>query len=246
MSQIEEPRFETKSEWVYTRLREMIIGGELPSGERLRLTQLAERFHTSEMPVREALRMLQQDGLVVMESHRGATVATVTWERVYEAVLVRMHLEVLASREAAPRHDAGSVGELRALLQKMDRMVERNRAIEFSEANRRFHTLSYAPGPYPMLKAEIQQLWDTVWQTRSRSLFRLRPGRMRPAQREHRALVDAFEAGDGDAAGAAARTHMDHTLAAWAASEIAGRKTREPLVPGRPRSTGSGGRAGPR
>jgi DNA-binding GntR family transcriptional regulator len=215
MSQVEEPRYETKSEWVYARLREMIIGGELLSGERLRLTQLAERFHTSEMPVREALRMLQQDGLVVMESHRGATVATVTWERVYEAVLVRMHLEVLASREAASRHDAGSVGELRALLQKMDRMLERNRAIEFSEANRRFHTLSYAPGPHPMLKVEIQQLWDRVWQTRSRSLFRLRPGRMRPAQREHRVLVDAFEIGDSEAADAAARTHMDHTLAAW-------------------------------
>lgn len=215
MSQVEEPRFETKSEWVYARLREMIIGGELPSGERLRLTQLAERFRTSEMPVREALRMLQQDALVVMESHRGATVATVTWERVYEAVLVRMHLEVLAAREAAPFHDAGSIGELRALLQRMDRMVERNRAIEFSEANRRFHTLAYARGPYPMLKEEIQQLWDTVWQTRSRSLFRLRPSRMRPAQREHRALVDAFAAGDGDGAGAEARTHMDHTLSAW-------------------------------
>jgi DNA-binding GntR family transcriptional regulator len=215
MSQVEEPRFETKSEWVYARLREMIIGGELPSGERLRLAQLAERFRTSEMPVREALRMLQQDALVVMESHRGATVATVTWERVYEAVLVRMHLEVLAAQEAAPFHDSGSIGELRALLQKMDRMVERNRATEFSEANRRFHTLAYARGPYPMLNEEIQQLWDTVWQTRSRSLFRLRSGRMRPAQREHRALVDALEAGDGDAAGAEARTHMNHTLSAW-------------------------------
>jgi DNA-binding GntR family transcriptional regulator len=224
MSQVEEPRFETKSEWVYARLREMITGGELPSGERLRLTHLAERFQMSEMPVREALRMLQQDGLVVMESHRGATVATVTWERVYEAVLVRMHLEVLAAREAAPFHDAGSIGELRALLQKMDRMVERNRAIEFSEANRRLHTLSYARSPHPMLKEEIQQLWDTVWQTRSRSLFRLRPGRMRPAQREHRALVDAFEAGDGDAADAAARTHMEHTLTAWRSLRDARRK----------------------
>jgi DNA-binding GntR family transcriptional regulator len=215
MSQAAEPRFETKSEWVYARLREMITGGELASGERLRLTQLAERFRTSEMPVREALRMLQRDGLIVMESHRGATVVTVTWERVYEAVLVRMHLEVLAAREAAPYHGAESVRELRALLQRMDRMAERNRGTEFSEANRRFHTLSYEPCPHPMLKAEIQQLWDTVWHTRSRSLFRLRPGRMRPAQREHRALVDAFAAGDADAAEAAANAHSEQTLAAW-------------------------------
>lgn len=215
MSHVEEPRFETKSEWVYARLREMIIGGELPSGERLRLTQLAERFRTSEMPVREALRMLQQDDLVVMESHRGATVATVTWERVYEAVLVRMHLEVLASREAAGHHDEQSVEGLRELLGRMDRMAERHRGIDFSEANRRFHTLAYEPCPHQMLKTEIQQLWDTVWQTRSRSLFRMKPDRMRPAQHEHRALVDAFGAGDGDAADAAARTHMKHTLTAW-------------------------------
>jgi DNA-binding GntR family transcriptional regulator len=215
MSQAPEPRFETKSQWVYARLREMITTGELPSGERLRLTQLADRFRTSEMPVREALRMLQQDGLIVMESHRGAAVATVTWERVYEAVLVRMHLEVLASSEATPHHDAGSAGELRALLRRMDRMAERNRGIDFSEANRRFHTLAYEPCPHPMLKAEIQQLWDTVWQTRSRSLFRMKPGRMRPAQREHRALVDAFANHDAPAAAAAARTHMDRTLAAW-------------------------------
>lgn len=215
MSQAEEPRFETKSAWVYARLREMITSGDLPSGERLRLTQLGERFRTSEMPVREALRMLQQDGLIVMESHRGATVATVTWERVYEAVLIRMHLEVLASSEAAAHHDAESVGKLRALLQRMDRMADRNRGIDFSEANRRFHTLAYEPCPHPMLKAEIQQLWDTVWQTRSRSLFRMKPGRMRPAQREHRALVDAFENDDVGGAVAAARSHMDHTLAAW-------------------------------
>jgi DNA-binding GntR family transcriptional regulator len=58
------PRFQTKAEWVYAGLREMIATGELVSGERLPMAQLAERFQTSEMPVREALRMLQRDGLV--------------------------------------------------------------------------------------------------------------------------------------------------------------------------------------
>lgn len=215
MSQAGEPRFETKSEWVYARLRELITTGELPAGERLRLTQLAERFRTSEMPVREALRMLQQDGLVVMESHRGATVASVSWERVYETVLIRMHLEVLATREAATHHGEESIASLRDQLHRMDRLAERNRGIEFSETNRRFHTLAYDPVPLPLLTDEIQQLWDRVWQTRSRSLFRLRPGRMRLAQREHRAIVEAFAAADPEAAEAASRTHMEHTLAAW-------------------------------
>lgn len=215
MSPDAQPRFETKSEWVHARLRELITAGELRAGERLRMAQLAERFGTSEMPVREALRMLQQEGLVVIESHRGATVATVSWERVYETVLVRMHLETLAAREAASVHDADAISDLREALARMDRLAERNQGVAFSEANRRFHRLVYDPVPLPLLKAEIEQLWDVVWQTRSRSLFRAEPGRMRPAQREHRAIVDALGRRDPDAAERASRTHMGHTLAAW-------------------------------
>lgn len=220
-----EPRFQTKSEWVYARLRQLITTGELRSGERLRLTELSQRFRTSEMPVREALRMLQRDGLVDMQSHRGAAVATVTWERVYEAVLIRMHLEVLAAREAAPIHDEASVAELRGLLGRMDVMVDRDRPVPFSEANRRFHTVAYEPCPYPLLKEEIQQLWDTMWRTRSRSLFRMRPERMRLAQREHRVLVEAFAKSDVEAAERAARAHAERTLAAWRAVRDAGLHT---------------------
>ena len=66
--------FITKTDWVYNRLRAEILGGSLKPDDRLRLTALARRFEISEMPVREALRMLQRDGLISFESHRGATV----------------------------------------------------------------------------------------------------------------------------------------------------------------------------
>ncbi len=209
------PRFETKSEWVYARLREMITRGEFRSGERLRLSQLARRFRTSEMPVREALRMLQRDGLVDMESHRGATVARVTWERVYEAVMIRMHLEVLAAREAVPHHDDDSLAALEGILRKMDQMARRNRALEFSEGNRRFHTLVYEPCPYGLLKEEIQSLWDAMWRTRSQSLFRLTPERMPGAQREHWALFRAIRKRDSAKVAVLAEDHMLRTLEAW-------------------------------
>lgn len=211
------PPFETKSEWVYARLREMITRGEFRSGERLRLSRLAGRFRTSEMPVREALRMLQRDGLVDMESHRGATVARVTWERVYEAVMIRMHLEVLAAREAAPHHDDGSLTALEGILRKMDQMARRNRALDFSEANRRFHTLVYEPCPYRLLKEEVQRLWDAMWRTRSQSLFRLMPERMPGAQREHWALFRAVRQRDPARVTAMAEEHMARTLDAWGA-----------------------------
>lgn len=215
MNQAAAPRFETKSEWVYARLRDMITRGELRSGERLRLTHLAREFHTSVMPVREALRMLQRDGLIEMESHRGASVAHVTWERVVEAVMIRMHLETLAAREATGHHDAASLARLDQLLDRMDQLADRRRYKDYSEANRRFHTLAEDACPHPMLKQEIQQLWDAMWRARSRSLFRLTPERMTGAQREHRAMADALRRGDPAAVVATSEEHMRTTLAAW-------------------------------
>ncbi|HYF12594.1 MAG TPA: GntR family transcriptional regulator, partial [Actinomycetota bacterium] len=162
-------RFETKSEWVYAHLRDRIARGDVRSGERLRLAELAREFDTSVMPVREALRMLQRDGLVVMESHRGASVVRVTWERVVETVMIRMHLETLAAREATPYHDDATVDALTEVLGRLDALVERGRPKEFSEANRRLHTAIVDPCPHAQLKEEIQQLWDAMWRTRSRS-----------------------------------------------------------------------------
>lgn len=210
------PRFQTKAEWVYAGLREMIATGELAPGERLPMAQLAERFQTSEMPVREALRMLQRDGLVQMESHRGATVAVVDWDRVVEIVSVRMHLEVLAAAEAAAYHTAAqTLAPIDELVRRMDRLVERRRATEFSDANRRFHTMLYEPIPSPVLKEEIQSLWERMWRVRSQPLFRMDPDRARLAQHEHRAMLDAVGRQDPEAAEAAARTHRDATLEAW-------------------------------
>jgi DNA-binding GntR family transcriptional regulator len=205
----------TKTEWVYERLRDRITGGELRPGERLRLERLAEEFATSAMPVREALRMLQRDGLVDIESHRGAAVADVTWERVYQTVLLRMHLEVLAAREAAPHHDDGSAERAAGLYERMEQLAERKQSARYSEANRRFHTALYEPCPHPLLRQEIQRLWDVVWQTRAQSLFHLDPGRMGHAQREHRRLLEAVKHRDPLAAERAAADHRDRTLAAW-------------------------------
>src|SRR5215510_15775588 len=103
--------FTTKTDWVYERLRARILDGQHKADGRLRLTELAREFQISEMPVREALRMLQRDGLVRMENHRGATVVNLSWEHGAEIVSMRMHLEALALREATGRHSSHAIGE---------------------------------------------------------------------------------------------------------------------------------------
>ncbi|HEX6101992.1 MAG TPA: GntR family transcriptional regulator [Alphaproteobacteria bacterium] len=207
--------FTTKTDWVYNRLRTEILDGSLKPADRLRLTSLARRFETSEMPVREALRMLQRDGLVSFESHRGATVINLSLQRAAEIVAVRMHLEVLATAEAVPHHSSETLAELAAILERMNRQAEGRQAQRFTEANRRFHTLLYQPGPNRMLTDEIQVLWDRVWRARARSIFALDPGRMQAAQTEHWAIFEAARAGDPDAAAAAMAAHRAKTLASW-------------------------------
>ncbi|MBI4259120.1 MAG: GntR family transcriptional regulator [Actinobacteria bacterium] len=211
------PPFATKSEWVYGRLRDLITEGEFPPGEHLRLLDLARRFRVSEMPVREALRMLQRDGLVEMRSHRGAVVTDVRLEQVYELVLARMHLEEVALREAVPRHDEASLGPARRALERMERAAARGDPRSFSVGNRRFHAALYEPCPHALLKALVQELWDRLWHTRTQSLFRVRRERMGGALEEHRSILDAVASGDVGGAVARFRGHRDRTLAAWRA-----------------------------
>lgn len=208
--------FTTKTDWVYHRLRTEILSGSLKPDDRLRLTTLARRFETSEMPVREALRMLQRDGLVSFENHRGATVIKLSLQRAAEIVAMRMHLEVLAIREAAPHHTPRSLAEIAGVLERMDRQAEARQAPRFSEGNRRFHTLLYEPGLNRTLTEEIQVLWDRVWRARARSIFALDPTRMQAAQADHWAILEAVRAGQPDRAAEAMAQHRANTLASWA------------------------------
>jgi DNA-binding GntR family transcriptional regulator len=214
MSQAVRP-FLTKTEWVYAQMKQRILDGSFGPDDRLRLTELAREFQTSEMPVREALRMLHRDGLIVMHSHRGAIVASLSWAKAAEIVVVRTHLEVLAAREAAPHHDAASLQLLHQHVEQMDAAAAAGHAAGFSEANRLFHRVLYAPGPNAVLKEEIEDLWDRVWRTRSQSIFGLVPQRMAEAQAEHRAIVEAVGRRDADATAAAMASHRQATLAGW-------------------------------
>jgi DNA-binding GntR family transcriptional regulator len=207
--------FTTKTDWVYEQLRARILGGGQKVDGRLRLTALAQEFQISEMPVREALRMLQRDGLVRMENHRGATVINLSWEHAAAIVSMRMHLEVLALREATGRHSPRSIEEIGRLLRGMDDDAAAGRAEQFSQGNREFHTKLYAPGPNAALKQEIQDLWDRVWRARAASIFAVDPARMAQAQAEHRKILAAVRRGDAAAAGAVMERHRTNTMASW-------------------------------
>lgn len=209
------PIFGTKSDYAYQRLREMIAEGELAPGSRLVLRRLADTFGLSEMPVREALRMLQRDGLVEFQSHRGATVVPISRELVIEGVSMRMWLQILAVREAVPLHTPKTLAAARRGLRRAAEAAASRDGLAYSEQNRLFHAALEAPAS-ELLRTTITELWDRVWQARrALSLFVLTPDQIEVAQAEHDVLMEAVEAGDVDAAGDAMAQHRESSLTGW-------------------------------
>jgi len=205
----------TKSEFAYQELRRRILNDKIPPGTRLLLRPLAEELGLSVMPVRDALRMLEGDGLVTLESHRGATVTQIPREAVLQVIGMRMWLEVLAVREATPRHTAASLRTVEKVLEDAERAMEAGDGRAYTQANRRLHEAIEAPAPEP-IRQLVRDLWERLWQTRRRlALFVTRPDLIPRAQREHRAIVAALKARDADAAAAAMERHRESTLAAW-------------------------------
>jgi DNA-binding GntR family transcriptional regulator len=205
----------TKTEYAYAELRRRIVHGEVSAGTRLRLRQLADELNLSEMPIREALRLLQRDGLISFESHRGATVTDVSAEQVIERISVRMWLEVLATEDAELRHTSKALAAMETALDRADGASEAENWTRFTRENRTFHELAEEPAS-EFLRGLIAAEWDRVWQARRQfSLFVMRPARMQQAQAEHRALFNCLRTGDADGAVSAMAEHRRHTLEAW-------------------------------
>jgi DNA-binding GntR family transcriptional regulator len=205
----------TKSEYAYHELRRRIIDAKLAPGTRLLLRPLAEELGLSVMPVRDALRMLEADGLVTLESHRGATVTQIPREEVLHIIGMRMWLEILAVREAVPLHTPASLKRVEKFLADAEHAMEARDARAYTRANRALHEALEAPAPEP-IRDLVRDLWERLWQTRrTTALFETLPDRIPGAQREHRAIVEATRKGDAAAAGAAMERHRESTLAAW-------------------------------
>ncbi|MCF4126864.1 GntR family transcriptional regulator [Methylobacterium sp. SyP6R] len=184
-------------------LAERIISGALAAGSRLRQDAVAEEFDASHVPVREAFRRLEAQGLVVSEPRRGVRVAGFSPEEVREVAEMRAALEVLALRHAAPHLTPAILDRAEDATRAGDRAGGDVQAWE--EANRSFHRLILAPCGMPRLLRAIDDLqaasarflfagWRAEWEA--------------PTDRDHRAILVALRAGDVDAAAAILARHV--------------------------------------
>jgi DNA-binding GntR family transcriptional regulator len=189
-----------------------ITSGSLPSGMRLRETQIAAKYGVSRTPVREALRHLAAEGLVVILPHAGAQVAGFSLAEIDEIFEIRGALEVLAAGRAAQRATPDDVRALRAQLHRCQGAVRQGDVHRQTVENERLHALLYAAAASPQLKVFIESLSQRLRQYRAASLSR--PDRPREALDEHGALLAAIARRDVRATRDLAERHANNARSA--------------------------------
>jgi DNA-binding GntR family transcriptional regulator len=197
--------FKSKEEYVAEYLREGILSGRFARGMRLKQADIAEQLTLSITPVREAFRILEAEGYVINETHRGVIVAPFDASATHEInelrILLECRLAIAAIAHMTPRHFA----ELNSVQREFEAAETRNDREAVRALNYRFHRQLYAIANLPQTLHFVQVLWakypfDLI------NLIGGRPGR---AAAEHRRLLKAIKAGDKTATVTALREHID-------------------------------------
>jgi DNA-binding GntR family transcriptional regulator len=210
-------RHRTKQQFVYRTLREAIVRCELPPGQRLVIDDLARRLEVSSIPVREALQLLQSDGLVVTVPHVGTSVASLSRESVAEVFAVMEGLEMVATRAAAQRARPEDMTSLAEIVALMDRALATGAHEQWAELNTRFHVAISRLTDMPMLQDMMERALDR-WDRVRRFFFTgVLVHRAQQAQKEHHALLEAMHARDWDRLEETVRDHNRGALADYAA-----------------------------
>lgn len=188
----------------YEMLKKAILAGDLAAGQPLVETALAAWCEVSRTPIREALRRLEQDGLVD-RSDRGLVVRERSPEEILDIYETRMVLEATAGRVAAERRTDHDVRMLRRLLERADQVGDTESAAMI-EANQQFHRTIWRASHNESLLDLLERL--NLHLARYPGTTLSAPGRWKAARRQHQLLVDAIEKRDGDAAYDIAMRHF--------------------------------------
>lgn len=204
-----------RAEMVTRHLREAVLDGRLRPGALLRQEAIAKELGTSRIPVREALRQLEHEGLVTLVAHSGARVAKLDFAEHTEIYKIREAVEPLALAESVPRVSADQLALIRSLMLRIEQTTD---PAVWLELDRRFHLTSYAAAAMPRLLRMIEGFWNSTQQYRRAFYGAIaaendgrRLGELPMTHVEHRLLVDAIERRDPDDAAWILRSHIRRT-----------------------------------
>lgn len=212
-----EPRHRTKHQFVYRTLRDAILRCELPPGERLVIDEMARRFEVSIIPVREALRLLQSEGLVENVAHVGASVAPISKQSIHEVFTVLEGLEVVATRAAAQLATPQDLATLEQIVAEMDGALVAGHYERWADQNRRFHHAITQITAMPLLQQMMERVLDLWDRVRRWSFKGVLVHRVELAQAEHHELLEQLRSRDLDRLEQTIRRHNQGALAAYTA-----------------------------
>lgn len=185
----------------YNALHNAIVTGEYEAGRRLQIRDLAADLGISVMPVREAIKRLEEVGLVETQPYRGAVVKELSSEELLQIYAVRRLLEVEAARLGAVNLGKGDITKLKALYKKLQAAIERDDVIEYLNIDEEMLTIVYSASDNVVLMEQIRSLWDRC------RFFKIMGARGELSEdiiakllEYQPALIEAVEAADSDAA----------------------------------------------
>jgi DNA-binding GntR family transcriptional regulator len=194
---------------IYESVRHKILSGALAPGTRLIIRKLALEHGTSDIPIREAMRMLVRDGLIEMIPYRGARVVQLSPKEIEEGYLIRGHLESLATRTAVGHVTGEHFNQIDRCMREMARAIEEADSLRYAELNREFHAIIFSASPHRRLQDLINNIWDG--QSGYQMVFRLSTQRQWASYQDHRRIVQALRDGDAEVA---AQVALQHKLSA--------------------------------
>ncbi|XDA97939.1 GntR family transcriptional regulator [Sulfitobacter sp. LCG007] len=216
---------QTIQDLVYEQMREALMSGAFEAGEGFTISALSEKFSTSHMPVREAIRRLVAENALVVSSSGTAVVPQLDLRELMCIRDVRLLLEPATAERAFEHFGKPEIERLRALVSEHQLRGERNEVVAMLAANREFHFTIYAAAQNPVLVSQIENLW-----LRSGAYVRYLSDRMGPILQNadqmmfvghHKEMIAALESGDraGFATAMASDISDTHALLAKALTE---------------------------
>lgn len=204
------PGFPTKHRFAYEQIKESILTGSLRPGDRLNTRILAERLGISEIPVREAIKQLEAEGLVVVVPHVGATVTAFSATDVLELYQILAILEPSVTALSVPHFSEAALQRLVEVGKTMDAAMAAGDVEAYGRLNREFHFTIYSACPNRRLQALVHQLWEHA--ARYRAVFKLVSGHAEQSHREHHEIIGAILRGDAREAEQAMARHRRHVM----------------------------------
>lgn len=191
-------------------IRELIVGGQMPPGSKVPEMELCDRYGVSRTPLREALKILATEGLVVLEANRGARVTQITREDLDEVFPVMGALEALAGELACRNITDDEIARVRHLHDEMVGHFRNTRLKEYFAVNEMIHEAILNGARNATLSAQYRSLATRV--RRARFIANMTDARWAQATAEHDIIIESLEARDAEGLSGILKQHLENKL----------------------------------